>query len=78
MANALGMASKGVELSNKRCRRAIKLQIKPEMLDSISPYIRNSQLDAGTNRVITREAIVPNTPTQQQTTVSDVEDADDS
>lgn len=46
MANALGVASKGVEISNKRCRKAMRLTISDEMLDTVSPFIKHIQLDA--------------------------------
>jgi hypothetical protein len=46
MANALGVGAKGVEISNKRCRKAMRLLITDDVLDSVSPLIRNIQLDS--------------------------------
>lgn len=55
MANLLGMRAVGVEISNKRCRKARRLKIKPEMLERINPLLRNIRIEVLDERNEMRE-----------------------
>jgi len=45
MANALGMDSKGVEISAKRCRKAMRLKITDEHLDLVCSTLKSIKLE---------------------------------